>query len=355
MKIALIHGAILNAGDFLIKERAKQCLQNCIEDVDITEYYRNYGLDKSIDEINQNDIAILAGGPGYTDIFLKILISQRINDVRIPIAIMGMGQYFGYSGLNATSLYQYSFEEECADFLKRCMKDTGALGCRGYISANVLRNNGCEDVIMTGCPAWYDYEYLNQTHYNGKALNGVQKICISDCANKEYTWQVIELAKYIRSFFGNKEIVYVLHKGSDNLPLTELPEFTKLGIRIVDISGRGTEGFSVYDDCDLHIGYRVHSHIYNLAKRKLSILIEEDLRGGELNQALGLPQITQTVQTASDNNLVQIPNQALLYQIDDYLMNMAGNGYVQMDAAYMSMNRIYRNMERHIAMMKGAV
>lgn len=50
----------------------------------------------------------------------------------------------------------------------------------------------------------------------------------------------------------------------------------------------GCEGFRNYDECDLHIGYRVHAHIYNLSRRKRSILIEEDVRGAGVNHALGL-------------------------------------------------------------------
>ena len=64
----------------------------------------------------------------------------------------------------------------------------------------------------------------------------------------------------------------------------------KSGVEILDISS-GAEGFSVYDDCDLHVGYRVHAHIYNISIRHRSILIEEDGRGAGVNAALQLPRI----------------------------------------------------------------
>src|SRR5699024_8576119 len=43
--------------------------------------------------------------------------------------------------------------------------------------------------------------------------------------------------------------------------------------------------------CDLHIGYRVHAHIYFLSKRLPSILLHEDGRGNGVSEALNSPGI----------------------------------------------------------------
>jgi len=64
----------------------------------------------------------------------------------------------------------------------------------------------------------------------------------------------------------------------------------KGGINYCDIS-YSHEGMEIYDTCDLHIGFRVHAHIYNLSHRHRSLLIEEDNRGAGVNDALGLPRI----------------------------------------------------------------
>ena len=57
------------------------------------------------------------------------------------------------------------------------------------------------------------------------------------------------------------------------------------------IINNSADGFSIYDDCDLHIGFRVHAHIYNLSRRNYSILVSEDIRGAGVNQTLGLENI----------------------------------------------------------------
>ena len=41
MKIALLHGAVINAGDFLIRDRLKELLLYFFKDAVIEEYLRN--------------------------------------------------------------------------------------------------------------------------------------------------------------------------------------------------------------------------------------------------------------------------------------------------------------------------
>jgi len=44
---------------------------------------------------------------------------------------------------------------------------------------------------------------------------------------------------------------------------------------------------ALYDLTDLHVGYRVHAHIYSLSQQSASILINEDTRGVGQVTALG--------------------------------------------------------------------
>ena len=69
MKIAVLHGAIINAGDFLIKNRAISLLKYFYPDSEIVEYYRNQSLEEKLPEINACDILVFAGGPGYCNGF----------------------------------------------------------------------------------------------------------------------------------------------------------------------------------------------------------------------------------------------------------------------------------------------
>ena len=73
--------------------------------------------------------------------------------------------------------------------------------------------------------------------------------------------------------------------------------------------------------CILDIGY-MHIYIYNLSKRKLSILIEEDSRGSGVNSALGLERILANTDIIIDNSYKIIPNNNVVLQLEDYIFNI---------------------------------
>lgn len=347
MKIALLHGARVNAGDFLILERSKQLLKHYYPECMIREYYRNESLEEKLEEINLQDILIFVGGPGYMFEFYpeNVPLVKELDKIRIPIMIIGMG-WFGNDNTPET-IYRYDLGEKMRYLLKRVANDTKQLGCRDYFSVDILRNNGLDHGIMTGCPAWYDLDYVNQVNYTGKKLNQAKKICVSDCGNANNFFYALNILTFLRKFFAKQEIYYVFHRGnSQELADDTKTFFEKNQIQIVEIA-HSDQGFHVYDDCDLHIGFRVHAHIYNLSKRKLSILIEEDGRGAGINDVLGMPQI---------HVFAGMPkNEYLNYQIEDCLMNWASNDYVQIEQAYGLMNRYYKEMEKQILMIEDIV
>lgn len=347
MKIALLHGAYLNSGDFLILNRTRKLLKHCYPDCIINEYYRNTELDEQLEEINNNDILIFAGGPAYGNGFYPATapLVKNLDDIKVPMMMIGLGWWGSDSYVD--TIYSYQFSDEMKKLLNRVTNDSKILGCRDYFSCDVLRNNGYVDVAMTGCPAWYDIENVDITKYTGKKIADVDKICISDCANINNYENVITLITFIKKFFGEKDIYYVCHRGYPMPQLGIDKFFEKIGVKMIDISN-SADGFKIYDDCDLHIGFRVHAHIYNLSKRKLSILIEEDSRGGGVDQALGLPRICANNPIISENKLRYISNNKICYQIEDYLLNLDSNNYIVMENAYMLMNRYYGEMMKHI-------
>lgn len=350
IKIALLHGAKINAGDHLIKERTKALLKYYYPDCEITEFYRNQSFtDETLAEINKNQIAILAGGPGYYDDFYPRLAPMRasLDDIKIPMMMIGMG-WFGFDG-EPYSVYNYKFGEKMQALLNRVERDSTILGCRDFQSMHVLRNNGYQKVLMAGCPAWYDLNYVHMTSYMGKGIEKSQKICISDCGNSDNLPQLIEVMDFVRNFFGkDKEIWLVVHRGIDEEIRDEmLTAMNRNQILLREITG-SLDGFKVYDDCDLHIGFRVHAHIYNMSQRRLSILIEEDARGYGVNEAMGLPHIRTFWSLRQDDMAIHMRNQSLATQLSDYLFDLYENNYCQMDHAYSLMRKYFVNMERHI-------
>lgn len=198
----------------------------------------------------------------------------------------------------------------------------GKLSCRDLITCQVLQYQGFDDVCMTGCPAWYDIELVRE---RGKAkYKEPKRIIISDPASKYFYRECLSLTDFIIRRFPNAEVSFVFHRGRDK-DFSE--ELANRRIQILDIAG-SCDGFEIYNECDLHIGYRVHAHIYNLSRRQNSILIEEDGRGAGVDQALGLPQIkaySDQFQIGSNffnkvyKRMPFYENRTVLNQIETYL------------------------------------
>lgn len=347
MKIALLHGAMKNAGDFLILERTKELLRHFYPKCVISEFYRNKSMEEHLCDINHHDVMMIAGGPGYCGEYYPeyIPLVEDLNRIKIPIVMLGMGWF----GVDSTvhHIYRYGLGEKMKLLLERVSSDTKILGCRDYYSANILRNSGFDNSLMTGCPAWYYLECLDQTSYVGKPLHKMEKIVISDCRDPNNMKSALELIGCIKNLFPNIEIQYIFHRGLDDVDDAMINGLNQYGVEYQDISG-SAEGFSVYDDCDMHIGFRVHAHIYNLSKRKLSILIEEDGRGAGVNSALGLPSITPYCITIKNDAILHHKNEYLYYQIEDYLMNLGTNNYIPISNAFGLMKQYYSQMAMHI-------
>lgn len=369
MKFSILSGAYVNAGDFLIVDRSIKLLQHIYQDCEIKIYERRLPLEKNIDEINQSDVLILAGGPAYMpDVYPKIIpLVDDLDKIKVKIITLGLG-WCGESVSNKYIYDDYKFNNTTKKLLQRLSSDNKHLSCRDWYSTRILKANGFSNTLMTGCPAWYNLNYINSCQLR-KGINiPFKKICVSDPAKMQNVTQVIRVVKFLKEKFKEAQILFVFHRrDSRKIESSEKNERTydmlkdemdKLGVETVDISG-SAEAFSVYDDCDLHIGYRVHAHIYNLSQRNISLLIEEDGRGAGVNQALGLNSIKaykernqfNTQLITKFNNFIERNrenNQYLIENIDDEFNMLFNNHFMQYEIAFSIMQRYYEVMEEYI-------
>lgn len=360
MKISLLTGAYKNAGDFLIVKRCKELLNYVYPICEIKEYKRCIKLDDKIDEINESDILVIAGGPAYVqNLYPDVMpLMDRLDDIKIPLFAMAMG-WKGADGETQT-IYGYNFSEKTKSLLDRIKKDGFLMGCRDLLSERVLNYNGYDKTIMTGCAAWYNISY------KGQKIGGGDRICVSEPANSRNFKQFLLLIDFIKNKYPISEIIAVFHRGISADKLTsdiegakreKLKELiTKMGIEVLDIS-YGSDGFAIYDTCRLHIGYRVHAHIYNLSCRKYSILIEEDGRGEGVDEVLGLKGMRTYYNGfyAAKNKYVKqlckhMPNNIknLFLELDDYLNFLEKTDYVIFKWAFERMEYYFQNMIVHL-------
>lgn len=369
MKFSVLSGAYINAGDFLIVDRSIKLLKNIYKECEIKVYERRKPLKQYLNEINKSDALIIAGGPAYMpNVYPNIIpLVENLDEIKTKIVTLGLGWCGEY--VNNKYIYNdYKFTEDTKKLLRRLLEDNENLSCRDWYTARVLKENGFSNVVMTGCPAWYDLNCINSCKIKKEVNIPFKKICVSDPAKTQNAVQAIQLVKYLKEKFKDANITFVFHRRDNKkIESSEKSEKTydiineemkRMGVQTVNISG-SAEAFSIYDDCDLHIGFRVHAHIYNLSHRNLSLLIEEDGRGAGVNQALGLNsiraykdknQFDSKIVTKFNNFIVRNKenNEYLIKNIDDQFDMLFNSKFIQYEMAFSYMKLYFEQMEKHI-------
>ncbi len=367
MKIALLSGAVKNAGDYLITRRSRSLLLHMYPDAEIKVYNRNVPLtEEKLAEINTADAAVIGGGPCYKwDIYPKhIPLVQDLNEIKPKLFLLGCGWYGATA--EPAEVWNYRFNESSMELLRRVEKDSGKLGCRDNYAVRVLKANGLENAVMTGCPAWYDISKIGKRL---EPLKEINRIAVSDPAEIRHNGeQSIRLCEYLKQRYPRAEFRYVFHRGMkvDKYTNAETVEYIEgmktrllaLGFTVHDIS-YSDKGFSLYDDCDLHVGHRVHAHIYNLSQRHASLLIEEDARGAGVNEPLGLWGIRaySRKKGMSSGFFVKAYNKVFDYTKENpYVMQEVETYLDQLEASgFQDMNRAFGLMEAYFGIMKDHV
>lgn len=361
MKIFLMSGAYRNAGDFLIVDRSIKLLKYVYPDCEIVMHQRKYPLNDVLDEVNTCDFLLFAGGPMYkTNICPdEIPMIDDLGKIKIPIYSIGLGWYgknqCGKLTFDDVIYNKYRFNNETNTLLNRMERD-GVLTCRDFQSVRVLKNNGFKKVTLTGCPAWYDLNFIDKNDVKETMNFPYKKICISEPGYQINMEQSVKLTRHLVERYPMADIYYVFHKG---IYLNEdifrerahiinqvMKELKQMGVKIIGIP-YSVDGFHLYDDCDLHIGYRVHAHIYNLSRRNVSVLIEEDGRGNAFNEIAGLYGI-EPYHLQMNRKLDYEWNPYFLQVIDDYLDILESNDFMQMKVAYRVMQDYFPKMIKRI-------
>ncbi len=261
-KFSLLSGVFVNAGDFLIVDRTRKLLEKMYPNCVITEYKRNKKLDEYLDEINKTDALIIAGGSAYMiNIYPDIIpLVNNLDDIKTKIFAIGLGWY----GKSTDERYvnNYKFTTKTKQLIERIAKDSGVLSCKDWYTVKVLEKNGFTNAILTGCPAWYNLEKRELCNVRQNLNYDYKKICVSDPGDEVNLNESLLLTKMLKIKYPSADIHFVFHRlNSKNKKINGIiKRLEEEGIAIDDISG-GKEGMKIYDDCDFHIGYRVHAHI----------------------------------------------------------------------------------------------
>ena len=290
--IVILTGAKKNVGDYLIGDRAIRLLKTYLDD-DIVQIDRFLPLDDHLDTVNNARALILCGGPAYAkNIYPGIYpLTEQIDKIKVPIIPFGLG----WSGKPFEQPEEFAFDEKARLFLERVHEEIENSSCRDVLTEKILKQNGFQNVTMTGCPVWYDLDHIHKAY---EAPSKIKRIVFSTGASSSLVQQTWELIKLTRRKFPEAHIHVTFHRGilpgrstppRKGVAYTLIALLSKLkGLSVHDVSGN-LDKIDFYKDCDLHIGYRVHAHLLFLSQRKPSLLINEDGRGLGMTLSFGLP------------------------------------------------------------------
>ena len=352
MEIALMTGAYKNSGDYLIENRCRRLIEHSVKGSIVHRFLRSEMANR-VSEINNMDAIVFTGGPIYMSNIENIIpIVDLIDDIKIPMMIVGGGWYG--SGNAACLPYKQKFSDFSVKFLSKVENEGFGLACRDLYTVKMLKNAGFEKVYMTGCPAWYNLETIGLSEV--KNSGEINKIIISDPADPRNMKLAKHILEYVLKRYQGSRISLAIHRGITKSH-SELCNYSKAnGVEVLDLSG-SESGFSVYDDCSLHIGFRVHAHIYNLSLRNRTILIEEDGRGAGVNEALGIPSILAYDDSLNLTNrsidrikgkLGLAENHNALKDLGIILDMCEETDWQYLSNAFLMMQKYYNNMHKYV-------
>lgn len=298
----ILTGSKNNAGDYLIKFRAKQLFAELRPDrkiIDINGWETLSASNLTI--INESKALILMGGPALVEDMVPRVygLSDVIDKIKVPVVMMGTG-WKSQKG-NWKDTYSYKLNTKTVQLVKK-VNDSGYLSSvRDYHTLNALRFNNCDNVLMTGCPAYYDQKHIN-TEFIPKVVNKVAfSLGVSFIESPSMFKLMKENILACQDLFIDKEFEVVFHHSLDREKFSKAyksasnhvkkhNEFAdwleSKKIKYKDISGSAENLMNYYRNVDLHIGYRVHAHIFMNSIAQKSILISEDGRAKGVKGAI---------------------------------------------------------------------
>lgn len=300
----MLTGSKNNAGDFLIKHRAKKLFSvlrpdRKIIDMDAWQPFS----DEALETINSSAALILMGGPAlqphmYPGIYP---LTPDLSDIKVPITTMGIGWKSARGEWRDS--FKYPLEAGTRNLLEKISASGIPCSVRDFHTLNVLNQNKLGNAMMTGCPAYYDLDLIGSEIAAPQNLKKVAfslgvSFIASASMEREMRSQILTLKnQYSDSRFEvvfhhslNPDIFLKTH-GASRQHIDRHQEFARWlsdqDIDYIDISGSAENLIDYYSTVDLHIGYRVHAHIFMNSIAKMSILIAEDGRGKALEKVIG--------------------------------------------------------------------
>ena len=306
--LLVLHGALKNVGDFLIRQRGVALLEHVRPDQRLVLVPRWEPV--QLDQASAADAIVLCGGPGlaarfYPDVFPLVDDLEALTTPTLPLAL-------GWSGQPVDAPSAFQFTNESRQALKVLHSRIGWSGVRDDLTLEIVNRASVGASRRTGCVAWY---HLPSLHQPMTRPDVVRSLVVTPPSSRRLVRETISLLTRLARRYRGARRYCVFHRGLRPDQFTARKAATvyrsiaavarALGYHVVD-AAFDLQSVSFYRDVDLHVGYRVHAHLDFLSQRRPSLLISEDGRGVGQSVTLhdpyrlraGSPQLVDSVDEA---------------------------------------------------------
>lgn len=295
------HGS-RNVGDKLIEIRLKELLEREQGACHFLTLFREEPLEAHLDEIHATRAILLPACP-VRDTPMHPGTYRLVDDLaRIRIPMIPIGANWNVYPGDSLSRRKVAYSKPTVEFLHYLAGQVERFSCREFYTQRMLIQHGVGNTVFTGDPAMFHLPYLGRPF---RRPTTVDHLVFSPPLSPYYTEQALHLLESLAELFPAAHRYCAFHledletskSGRSENSAAMTPEVTNKNIRIRDKARElGYEirqlagdvaNMEFYKECDLHVGYECHAHLYFLSCRLPSVLIAEDARGMGFNYTLG--------------------------------------------------------------------
>lgn len=360
-----------NAGDFLIKRQAHALLRHLRPDREILDINGwEVSESKCLDLINNSQALLLTGGPAVVPNMVPNIysIAGFIDKIAVPIYTYGLGWFHANGEFG--DIGNFRFNTPTRQLLAKISQNGGFNSVRDYHTAMLLKRNGVDNTVMTGCPVLYNGGLLPECirlPSDRPSIAFSLGVGFKDSRNIER--QTKDMLMLLAERYGTANLCVVFHHSLEKHQYVATTlhrkqvEFTRwldsLEINYVDISGSAQKLIDAYSEYDVHIGYRVHAHLFMLSQGRPSFLVAEDGRGTGQQQVLGEPAF-RSYRYASNSKIfrglqrfgIKVPNKLPMFMISrtlcDYVDHEVQLSYPKNKATLMQIELHFSSMRKFL-------
>ncbi|WP_431801168.1 polysaccharide pyruvyl transferase family protein [Halobacillus andaensis] len=205
------------------------------------------------------------------------LLLDKARNHNIPVFAIGAG-WGSYPGIFKQAKHQTLDQKDKAQLLYHFGQPgtaaKGWISCRDLTTEILLKNNGIQCKGTTGDCALFD---VNKIGRKAKLPKVIKSIAVSLPHNQQHWEATYQLALELKNTY-SCPIYLTVHGYYGEFSNIVNSNWNHNHFMIMDLSG-GARNLSFYETIDVHIGFRLHAHIWFLRNRKPSLLIAEDGRG----------------------------------------------------------------------------